>query len=88
MLVSNLAEADNSIKEMQAQNEILKDEIRNLEEITVGEQRNMQERYIKELEDAKSEIEELKQALQKSNVKAGQIRSNNTERNGEERAAF
>ncbi len=88
MLVSNLAEADNSIKEMQAQNEILKDEIRNLEEITVGEQRNMQERYIKELEDAKSEIEELKQALQKSNVKAGQIRSNNTERNGEERAAL
>ncbi len=88
MLVSNLAEADNSIKEMQAQNEILKDEIRNLEEITVGEQRNMQERYIKELEDAKNEIEELKQALQKSNVKAGQIRSNNTERNGEERAAF
>jgi hypothetical protein len=30
--------------------------MRNLEELTVGEQRNMQERYIKELEDSKNEV--------------------------------
>lgn len=58
-----------------------------MEELSITQQRNVQDTYMNQLEEANQQIDELKAALQKAQARPGQISRNTTERGSEERSA-